>query len=180
MEKKKLIVGAVSIVSIIVLGVVGFKAWQGANSPDHPLPTPVSEESAGQPVPGEDDGEPLGLRLSEGFPQPDIIAPSTFMEGASLEGEELASLLERLPALVADPADAVDFNLPDEIIPPPRAGETLEESFPPEGGAPAIDVEYGALEVLRYSPEWEIPIAPFVNITFNQPMVPLKIGRAHV
>jgi hypothetical protein len=34
-------------------------------------------------------------------------------------------------------------------------------------------VEYGALEVLRYSPEGEIPIAPFVNITFNQPMVPL-------
>ena len=34
-------------------------------------------------------------------------------------------------------------------------------------------MEYGALEVLRYSPEGEIPIAPFVNITFNQPMVPL-------
>jgi hypothetical protein len=34
-------------------------------------------------------------------------------------------------------------------------------------------VEYGALEVVRYSPEGEIPIAPFVNITFNQPMVPL-------
>jgi hypothetical protein len=29
------------------------------------------------------------------------------------------------------------------------------------------------LEVLRYAPEGEIPLAPFVNITFNQPMVPL-------
>jgi alpha-2-macroglobulin len=27
--------------------------------------------------------------------------------------------------------------------------------------------------VLRYGPEGEIAIAPFVNITFNQPMVPL-------
>ena len=49
----------------------------------------------------------------------------------------------------------------------------LEESFPPDADAAAIDAEYGALEVLRYSPEGEIPIAPFVNITFNQPMVPL-------
>ena len=27
--------------------------------------------------------------------------------------------------------------------------------------------------MLRYSPEGEIPLAPFVNVTFNQPMVPL-------
>jgi hypothetical protein len=26
---------------------------------------------------------------------------------------------------------------------------------------------------LRYAPEGEIPIAPFINVTFNQPMVPL-------
>ena len=37
----------------------------------------------------------------------------------------------------------------------------------------AEQVEAGPLQVLRYSPEGEIPIAPFVNVTFNQPMVPL-------
>jgi hypothetical protein len=29
------------------------------------------------------------------------------------------------------------------------------------------------LTVLRFSPEGEIPLAPFLNVTFNQPMVPL-------
>ncbi|MCZ7668766.1 MAG: hypothetical protein M5U34_16990 [Chloroflexi bacterium] len=31
----------------------------------------------------------------------------------------------------------------------------------------------GPLEVLRYSPEGDVGLAPFVNVTFNQPMVPL-------
>ena len=31
----------------------------------------------------------------------------------------------------------------------------------------------GPLAVLRFSPEGEIPLAPFLNVTFNQPMVPL-------
>ena len=31
----------------------------------------------------------------------------------------------------------------------------------------------GPLEVLRYAPQGAIPLAPFLNVTFNQPMVPL-------
>ncbi len=58
-------------------------------------------------------------------------------------------------------------------MPPPRTGETIEEIFPPPATIGPVQVDTGPLEVLRYSPEGEIPIAPFVNITFNQPMVPL-------
>ena len=99
MEKKKLIIGVGSIVTVIVLGVAGFlalQARQGANTPEHPLPTPMDDEDAGMPVPGEDDGESLGLRLSEGMPQPDIAAPSSFVEGASLFGtpEDVAAAPE--------------------------------------------------------------------------------------
>ncbi|MCA9938829.1 MAG: hypothetical protein KC418_09310, partial [Anaerolineales bacterium] len=35
------------------------------------------------------------------------------------------------------------------------------------------EVVSGPLQVLRYPPEEDINIAPFLNVTFNQPMVPL-------
>ena len=42
-----------------------------------------------------------------------------------------------------------------------------------DGQAQSQTVEAGPLQVLRFAPEGEIPIAPFVSVTFNQPMVPL-------
>ncbi len=165
---KRLLMG----IAIIALLIVGLAACSKDDGGMTPLPTPEEDGSEGVPL-DADDPEPLTFTLSEGSETPDEIIPSAYVPGDPLPEQELAALLERLPALVADPADAVDFNLPDEVIPPPRPGETIENAFPPEESAATIDVEYGALEVLRYSPEGEIPIAPFVNITFNQPMVPL-------
>ena len=51
----------------------------------------------------------------------------------------------------------------------------MEQSFPPDADAPQQPTPEaaGPLEVLRYSPEGEIPIAPFISVTFNQPMVAL-------
>jgi hypothetical protein len=72
-----------------------------------------------------------------------------------------------------EPADQVDFRLAQDPIPPPRTGEVVEETFPPAEASPPVQVESGPLQVLRYAPEGEIPIAPFINVTFNQPMVPL-------
>ena len=116
----------------------------------------------------------LSIRLSEGQDQPEAVEPLPLAIGEPLSGDILARILARLPALIAEPDDSQDFRLPEEVIPPPRTGETIEEAFPPPqaltGPGP---VEAGPLEVLRYSPEGEIPIAPFVNITFNQPMVAL-------
>ncbi|TFG65907.1 MAG: hypothetical protein E4H32_01000, partial [Nitrospirales bacterium] len=155
---------------IIALLFLGLSACSPGNETPTPLPTP--EESEDVPL-DEDESTPLTFTLSEGKENADIFVPPTYVQGESLADEELASLLNRLPTLVAGLSDTTDFNFPDEVIPPPRPGETLKETFPPEEDASAIDVEYGALEVLRYSPEGEIPIAPFVNITFNQPMVPL-------
>jgi hypothetical protein len=158
-------------ITIIALLIIGLAACSKDDGEPTPLPTP-EEESEGVPL-DEIDEAPLTFTLSEGSEQPDEIIPSAYVPGETLTDEELASILERLPALVMDASDAVELNLPDEVIPPPRPGETLEQRFPPEGDAAAVTAEYGALEVLRYSPEGEIPIAPFVNITFNQPMVPL-------
>jgi hypothetical protein len=165
---KRLLMGII----VLALFFAGFSACLPGNETPTPLPLPTPEKSEGVPV-NEEESAPLTFTLSEGTENADILVPSAYVKGESLADEELASLLDRLPALVAGRSDTTDFNLPDEVIPPPRPGVTIEGSFPPEENASAINVEYGALEVLRYSPEGEIPIAPFVNITFNQPMVPL-------
>ncbi|MCP4140610.1 MAG: hypothetical protein GY755_10035 [Chloroflexi bacterium] len=160
-------------IALVLLLIIGLTACTDGDERANPLPTP-EEDVGDEGVPlEEDEPKPLTFSLSEGVEGADDFVPSSYVRGDSLSDEELASILNRLPDLVQSAGDTVDFNLPDEVIPPPRPGETIEESFPPEGAAPVEGAEYGALEVLRYSPEGEIPIAPFVNITFNQPMVPL-------
>ena len=95
------------------------------------------------------------------------------MDGLTLGDEEIRAVIDRLPAWEGDDAGATDFNRPVESLPPPRTGKTVDRPFPagPEVAAPVVDP--GPLEVLRVQPEGEVGIAPFVSITFNQPMVPL-------
>ncbi len=114
------------------------------------------------------------IRLSEGQAQLQAVTPITLVPGTPLSPDEIQQILSRLPALPEDPANQVDFKLPADPIPPPRPGETIPQPFPPVATAgPPVPVDSGPLEVLRFSPEGEIPIAPFIDITFNQPMVAL-------
>lgn len=116
----------------------------------------------------------LLISLSQGQSLPDAIAANPLVTGEPLTDEQIAQILARLPELTGQPTDEQDFNLPDELIPPPRPGTTIEQAFPPPPTdfAPP-EVPTGPLEVLRYTPEGDIGLAPFVNVTFNQPMVPL-------
>ena len=68
----------------------------------------------------------------------------------------------------------MELNLPKDTLPAPRPGKTIKESFPPPP-APALapEVATGPLEVLRYAPEGDVPLAPNLSVTFNQPMVAL-------
>jgi hypothetical protein len=94
--------------------------------------------------------------------------------GEPLSPEEIELILARLPALPFVPDQQTEFNRPPEVLPPPRPGNTIKETFPPLKAEPTPGtVEAGPLQVLRFAPEGEIPIAPFVSVTFNQPMVPL-------
>ncbi|HIE24386.1 MAG TPA: hypothetical protein EYP74_00130, partial [Anaerolineales bacterium] len=163
------------IALLALLGSVLFGCNREFTPLDSEDPTPESSTDTEEDgvLLEDDDPEPLTFTLSAGSEQPDIAAPSSYVKGDSLSEPDLLALLDRLPALVADADDQTNFNLPDEVIPPPKTGEVMEEIFPPDESTASIAVEYGALEVLRYSPEGEIPVAPFVNITFNQPMVPL-------
>jgi uncharacterized protein YfaS (alpha-2-macroglobulin family) len=131
----------------------------------------VSRSSGGV---GQSDEDRLVVQLSEGREEAQQTAPLPVASGEPLAGDEIARILGRLPALTAEPTDQVEFRLPEESLPPPRTGETIEEPFPPPPVAVTPEPgEAGPLEVLRFAPEGEIPLAPFVNVTFNQPMVPL-------
>ncbi|MDD5369457.1 MAG: alpha-2-macroglobulin family protein [Anaerolineaceae bacterium] len=116
----------------------------------------------------------ISIRLSQGQAQPRVFRPVPLATGEPLSPEEVAQIMARLPALIPEAGDQADFRLPGDPIPPPRPGQTSQQAFPPTG-EPATpgQVESGPLKVLRFSPEGEVPVAPFLSVTFNQPMAPL-------
>ncbi|MCD4753926.1 MAG: hypothetical protein K8R40_12715, partial [Anaerolineaceae bacterium] len=123
---------------------------------------------------GEENGDGFTIVLSEGSSTPQQIIPIEPVKGEPLTQAEIDVILARLPVMEMQPDDQVEFKLPPEVLPPPRPGNTIEHSFPPDEDAIApVEVYSGPLEVLRYAPEGEISVAPFISVTFNQPMVPL-------
>ena len=114
----------------------------------------------------------VNIKLSDGQPQPNVVKALPQATGVPLLPEEIEAIFSRLPTLPPD--EQTEFNIPANVLPPPRPGNTIKESFPPLETEPTPGaVEAGPLQVLRFAPEGEIPIAPFVSVTFNQPMVPL-------
>ena len=165
---------AVGAIAAIVFGLIipGLQsnASQGQTNP--PLVDTSIDEGEGGAMSDESSG--LQVSLSAGQAQPQEAEPIPLATSEPLTEDEVEQILVRLPSLIVDSSDQVDFNLPQDSLPPPRTGETIEEPFPPAEvtGIPT-SVPAGPLEVVRFAPEGEIPLAPFVNVTFNQPMVPL-------
>lgn len=121
---------------------------------------------------GQEDG--LLIRLSEGAEQPDEFVRPHLATSQSLSEGEIQQIIARLPDLEIDIIDVQEFRLPEASLPPPRTGETIDETFPLiQDGDSAPPVTEDALDVLRYAPVGDVPIAPFVNITFSQPMIAL-------
>jgi hypothetical protein len=139
---------------------------------------PAAGDGPGSPPREGDDQENL-IRLSDGNPQPVLGEVLRTVEGAPLTAEEIEQILELLPALEPAETDQKEFNLPEEILPPPRPGETVDQAFPAQDDQiPPGEADYGPVEVLRYAPEGEVEIAPFISVTFDQPMVPLDTVEA--
>lgn len=123
---------------------------------------------------GESGNFLLRVNLSAGQPAPEAVTAVSVVGGDPLTEEEIQRLLARLPELTTATGDEADFNLREGSLPAPRPGETILQPFPPAPTDVAQpQILGGPLEVLRYAPEGEIPAAPFVSVTFNQPMVAL-------
>jgi hypothetical protein len=127
----------------------------------------VAETKVPTPSPG------LQLRLSEGAetpgPRPAVTRPAT----QPLAESQVQAILDRLPALQPAEGTVQEFALRPSSLPVPRPGTTISQPFPPPATPSPPAVAAGPLEVLRYAPEGDVPLAPYLSVTFNQPMVPL-------
>ena len=162
------------VIAAIVFGLIipGLQSGASQGQSNPPLVDTTTDESEGVAMNDESPGLQVGL--SSGQAEPDEAEAIPLATTEPLSEDEIEQIMVRLPSLIVDSADQVDFNLPEDSLPPPRTGDTIEEPFPPpEAASTPTAVEAGPLEVLRYAPEGEIPLAPFLNVTFNQPMVPL-------
>ena len=114
--------------------------------------------------------------LSEGQPDWDgSAARPPLVETTALSQEQIQNLLTRLPSLTAEEGDVEPARLPDQSLPPPRPGVEVDLPFPPPQAEAAPEDDADApLELLRFSPEGDVPLAPHLSVTFNQPMVPLS------
>ena len=165
----------------VVLGFVAASCDDGGStSPTTvaPVTTDGSTPDGTTPdtVPGGDtsgDAPRLfGLKLSEGeaaATTPDVVS---VVDGEQLTPEQIAAVTARLPEWIDDGSGAQPFAWPIESSPPPRTGATIDVPFPSTGDT-APDVPTGPLHVLRVQPDRDVPIAPYVAITFDQPMVPI-------
>jgi len=184
LSKKSTLIGLL-IGSLAVLFLATYGLWtrfgddrDGSSSnpqvivePD-PSTTTTTISGTTSPGGGTQNGR-LTFRLSKGEAGEDTFELLPPTSGEPLTAAEIQAALDRLPPLDGEPDDASDFRLPEAILPPPQPGETVPEPFPVRGPAISPDVDDGPLEVLRFAPEGEIPLAPFLSATFNQPMVPL-------
>jgi uncharacterized protein YfaS (alpha-2-macroglobulin family) len=165
-------------VIFLVVCITGLVFWlkrgqPGISTPGNASATPVVV-GVTQPAVEDSDKYSINIELSDGQSQPQTADALPLATGEPLSSEEIGSILSRLPTLTPAPNEQTEFNLPQEILPPPHPGNTVKETFPPlEAGSTPEAVDTGPLKVLRFAPEGEIPIAPFVSVTFNQPMVPL-------
>jgi len=192
-RRPRLLIAGIVVLTVLVAATAAFFVWRevhrrqarGATSPILVASTGSSGRAVMEVLsdpavtPSEGGSTAPFVSLSEGGAAPQAGEQLPVATGDPLSEQDIASIMARLPAIGGEPADQVDLLLPEESLPPPRPGQTVRESFPPPSGpeAPA-EVPAGPLEVLRYSPEGEISLAPFVNVTFNQPMVALATLEA--
>ncbi|MDX1616333.1 MAG: Ig-like domain-containing protein, partial [Candidatus Promineifilaceae bacterium] len=187
-NRTALLVGAgLLFVAVLAGGIFVILGDEGDGNDEQTNPTLVDGQGGGQetvivetsgsvPVAGGRDAQNdnLSIRLSQGQAQPQVREPLALTSGEPLSDQEIEALLARLPELIGETEDEQAFNLPAESPPPPRPGETVSETFPPsEAESGPAEVPSGPLEIVRFSPEGAVPLAPVVSVTFNQPMVPL-------
>lgn len=138
-----------------------------------PVGTTTSTATSGTST--DDASSQLGFRLSEGqssAAEPEPIEPT---DGTLLTSAEIDAVLDRLPEWDLPGGDTQEFNRPVASLGPPLVGDTIATPFPPAPDVPTTppDVATEPLEVLRFQPEGPVDVAPFLSLTFSEPMVPL-------
>ncbi len=173
-----------ALLAVVVLGASCSSGENASGDGDNPDGGNSSDGSGGGN--GEvamrdfDAGTPVSLKLSAGDPgETEAVVPTEVVTGTLLDADDIARVVDRLPAWSEIVDDVEDFKRPVETLPPPLVGETIDAPFPPDGGGDEPpEVADGPLEVVRFQPEGEVLVAPYFSVTFNQPMVPLATLEA--
>lgn len=116
-------------------------------------------------------GYGLQFRLSEGEEGAEKRGVQPQVKADPLPQSEAENLYKRLPAIKSDPDDKQEFAKRIGTLPAPKTGQTVPQKFPQPEQLQAPNVKTGPLEVVRYQPTGDVPIAPELSITFSQPMV---------
>ncbi|MCB9697513.1 MAG: Ig-like domain-containing protein [Alphaproteobacteria bacterium] len=144
---------------------------------DSIVPSTSGGTSSGTPaVPSfRADPEEKGLvvRLYDASPPSDAGDGAPVDPGTPVRGGALDTLLGRLPDLEEEDGDRRTFALRAHTKPPPRTGPDVLETFPPPPRPPPTVAPGKVPKVVRFSPEGEVPMAPNVSVTFDQPMIAL-------
>ncbi|WP_162687548.1 Ig-like domain-containing alpha-2-macroglobulin family protein [Bradymonas sediminis] len=134
---------------------------------------PLEEFKVDENAPGG-----LSFTLREAKETPEEVTGARLVEGKALSAEETTELLGRLPALPDEKSKQTDFAFRERSMPAPRTGDTIQTAFPPEESlAPPAGATDGPMELHRFAPEGELPLAPKLSLTFSQPVVAVS-GQA--
>lgn len=123
-----------------------------------------------------DDDLPDGLSMTvrEADHRNDAIPRERSVQGEALDEDTLNALFQRLEALPDPIKSQAEFALRSTSKPAPRAGETIEKTFPPDASSARPDAaQDDRFTLRRYQPEGEVDLAPKITMTFSQGVVPL-------
>ena len=136
---------------------------------------PVNAQIIGKAMEQKLKDVPAGLkfRLSEGVDGAEKREKQQLAATDPLTTGDANSLLKRIPEIKPEADDKTDFAKRIGSLPAPKTGNKIAVKFPSDEQRAAlrVDPSKDALEVIRYSPEGEIPLAPDLSVTFSQPMV---------
>jgi uncharacterized protein YfaS (alpha-2-macroglobulin family) len=115
----------------------------------------------------------LKFRLSEGVEGAEARVKQQLPSTDPLTEGDANSLLKRIPEIKPSPDDKTEFAKRIGTLPPPKTGIKIPVKFPSHEmrGTPKIHTAGQTLQVVRHSPEGEVPLAPDLSVTFSQPMV---------
>ena len=115
----------------------------------------------------------LKFRLSEGTEGAEKREKQALAATDPLSDGDTNSILKRIPEIKPVADDKTDFAKRIGTLPPPKTGNKLPVKFPSDEmrAAPNATGNSKTLEVVRFSPEGEVPLAPDLSVTFSQPMV---------
>jgi alpha-2-macroglobulin len=114
----------------------------------------------------------LQFRLSEGEAGAENREKQPPAKTDSLTESETSNLLKRIPPIKEQADDRTEFAKRAGTLPAPKTGKINPVKFPADEQRNVVNPNLSkTLEVVRFSPEGEVNLAPDLSVTFSQPMV---------